>query len=322
MAGRARSRTAAGAVLPRGVHAAGADQRHRLPEQGRHLRPPVQGLSRDADHDCRRPEAPRGPDRGHLGAAHLGLGDDAPPARAHDRARRRHRAGWGTMGIVPAGLLPARARSLALVPAIIPHDAGRGTQGQPPQVLWQSCRARRYAGIRRLSRSVEALRVGRLQQASIRWARSRARLSVALYPPRCHLQQPPHRSRRQGSHLQVGRTTAPRDASGPRSRRSPATSSSAASSSTCCRTASTAFATTVCLPALGAPRTSREHASCSTCQSLRAIPPTPTRSMNRRRSHPCPCCGGRMIIIETFERGSAPHYRPAAPTVAIRIDTS
>ena len=76
MAGRARSRSAAGAVLPRGVHAAGADQRHRLPQQGRHLRSPVQGLSRDADHDCRRPEAPRGPDRGHLGAAHLGLGDD------------------------------------------------------------------------------------------------------------------------------------------------------------------------------------------------------------------------------------------------------
>jgi hypothetical protein len=22
--------------------------------------------------------------------------------------------------------------------------------------------------------------------------------------------------------------------------------------------------------------------------------------------HPCPCCGGRMIIIETFERGSTP----------------
>jgi hypothetical protein len=33
----------------------------------------------------------------------------------------------------------------------------------------------------------------------------------------------------------------------------------------------------------------------------------------------CPCCGGRMIIIETFERGGAPRYRP---TVAIRIDTS
>jgi hypothetical protein len=38
--------------------------------------------------------------------------------------------------------------------------------------------------------------------------------------------------------------------------------------------------------------------------------------------HPCPCCGGPMIIIETFARGRAPRYRPPAPTVAIRIDTS
>jgi hypothetical protein len=36
-------------------------------------------------------------------------------------------------------------------------------------------------------------------------------------------------------------------------------------------------------------------------------------------SRPCPCCGGRMIIIETFERGCAPRYRP---TVSIRIDSS
>jgi hypothetical protein len=40
------------------------------------------------------------------------------------------------------------------------------------------------------------------------------------------------------------------------------------------------------------------------------------------RSRPCPCCGGRMIIIETFERGSSPRYRPAAPVAPIRIDTS
>jgi hypothetical protein len=39
-------------------------------------------------------------------------------------------------------------------------------------------------------------------------------------------------------------------------------------------------------------------------------------------SHPCPCCGGRMIIIETFERGSTPRYRPTAATVTIGIDTS
>jgi Putative transposase/Transposase zinc-binding domain len=35
--------------------------------------------------------------------------------------------------------------------------------------------------------------------------------------------------------------------------------------------------------------------------------------------HPCPCCGGPMIIIETFERGSTPRTRPTSP---IRIDSS
>ena len=34
---------------------------------------------------------------------------------------------------------------------------------------------------------------------------------------------------------------------------------------------------------------------------------------------PCPCCGGRMIIIETFERGSTPRTPQSSP---IRIDTS
>jgi len=36
-------------------------------------------------------------------------------------------------------------------------------------------------------------------------------------------------------------------------------------------------------------------------------------------SHPCPCCGGRMIVIEIFVRGSSPRTRPAN---VIRIDTS
>ena len=38
------------------------------------LRPPVQGLGRDADHDRGRPQAPRRPRRHHLCAAQLGLG--------------------------------------------------------------------------------------------------------------------------------------------------------------------------------------------------------------------------------------------------------
>jgi hypothetical protein len=39
-------------------------------------------------------------------------------------------------------------------------------------------------------------------------------------------------------------------------------------------------------------------------------------------SHPCPCCGGRMITIEIFGRGSTPRHRPTGPITAIRIDTS
>jgi hypothetical protein len=38
--------------------------------------------------------------------------------------------------------------------------------------------------------------------------------------------------------------------------------------------------------------------------------------------HPCPCCGGRMLIIEIFARGCQPKYRPASKSAAIRIDTS
>jgi hypothetical protein len=34
---------------------------------------------------------------------------------------------------------------------------------------------------------------------------------------------------------------------------------------------------------------------------------------------PCPCCGGRMIIIEVFERGSMPRAAPSSP---VTIDTS
>jgi hypothetical protein len=55
--------------------------------------------------------------------------------------------------------------------------------------------------------------------------------------------------------------------------------------------------------------------SCSADTTTASTEPKPL-------SHPCPCCGGRMVIIETFERGSSPRYRPAVPTALIRIDTS
>ncbi|MBX9846981.1 MAG: transposase [Xanthobacteraceae bacterium] len=49
----------------------------------------------------------------------------------------------------------------------------------------------------------------------------------------------------------------------------------------------------------------------------------PADSAAADRNEPaCPCCGGRMFIIERFERGTAPRHQPTAPTSAMRIDTS
>jgi len=52
-------------------------------------------------------------------------------------------------------------------------------------------------------------------------------------------------------------------------------------------------------------------------------PETPEAALEQPRAlpRPCPCCGSRMIIIETFARGCEPKYRPTPPA-AIRIDTS
>ena len=56
---------------------------------------------------------------------------------------------------------------------------------------------------------------------------------------------------------------------------------------------------------------------CETVTADRAGAPAPSR-----QAQPCPCCGGRMLIIERFARGSSPAHRPSAPTAVIRIDTS
>jgi len=39
-------------------------------------------------------------------------------------------------------------------------------------------------------------------------------------------------------------------------------------------------------------------------------------------SQPCPCCGGRMIVIEVFERGATPRHQPTRSATLFRIDTS
>jgi hypothetical protein len=63
-------------------------------------------------------------------------------------------------------------------------------------------------------------------------------------------------------------------------------------------------------------------------RELLAAPPRPSQpnqdddSEPKTLAQPCPCCGGRMIVIETFRCGSTPRYRPTAAPPAIRIDTS
>jgi len=53
-----------------------------------------------------------------------------------------------------------------------------------------------------------------------------------------------------------------------------------------------------------------------------AEPPKPAIDEPRVLPRPCPCCGGRMFIIETFARGCEPKHRPTTAPAAIRIDTS
>jgi len=67
------------------------------------------------------------------------------------------------------------------------------------------------------------------------------------------------------------------------------------------------------LPAADA--SAKAHASTKAQQASQTDEPLPL-------SQPCPCCGGRMFVIETFEPGCQPRHRPTPPRVAIRIDTS
>jgi hypothetical protein len=66
-------------------------------------------------------------------------------------------------------------------------------------------------------------------------------------------------------------------------------------------------------------------------RELLAMPPRMTKPETNAPSEPnqprllptpCPCCGGRMIIIEVFARGCEPNHRPKTTVRVIRIDTS
>src|SRR5205814_4330099 len=50
--------------------------------------------------------------------------------------------------------------------------------------------------------------------------------------------------------------------------------------------------------------------------AIKAIGTNPADSPNAAEPQTtklCPCCGGRMIVIERFQRGTTPQYRPSPP---------
>ena len=83
-------------------------------------------------HHRGRSQAPRRPHRHHLRAPHLGLGADAPSARAHDRAGRRHLRSTARAGsscrpdfFLPVHVLSRLFRGLFLAKLVAAHRAGR-----------------------------------------------------------------------------------------------------------------------------------------------------------------------------------------------------
>src|SRR6266568_4352215 len=72
-------------------------------------------------------------------------------------------------------------------------------------------------------------------------------------------------------------------------------------------------------------------ADIARARELLAVPTRPKQSDTseateldeaRMLPRPCPCCGGRMMIIETFARGCEPKHRPTPAPQTIKIDTS
>ncbi len=196
MDGGARDRAAPGVLFPCRLHAAVGDRRHRLPRQGRDLRPAVHGLGRDDAHHRGGSQASRRPHRLHLGVAQLGLGNDASSARPHDRARRRACQGWQPLDPMQAQLLPACARALEAVPPVDAHEACGGTRGGQAAVLRRPCTSGRRQGVCGVPRLAQKDALVRLCQAPIRRPKDRARLFVALHSPCRYLKSPSDRARR------------------------------------------------------------------------------------------------------------------------------
>ena len=213
---------------------------------------------------------------------------------------------------LPVRVLSRLFRRLFLEALIAAHDAGRlNFFGDHTALADTQAFAAYLAPLRRH-------RMGRLCQAPVRRATGRAGLSVALYPPRRHRQQPADRLRPQGvtfrwkNYRIKGRDrhklmtlatdefirrflihVLPRGFHRIRHYG--------------------LFAKNFCADNI-------EHARELLATSNRNNEPADAAANHNEPA--CPCCGGRMIIIEVFARGVTPRHHPTGPITAVRIDTS
>ena len=168
---------------------------------------------------------------------------------------------------------------------------------------------RRHGGVGCLSNAFAPDRLGGLRQRAIRRAQASVAIFVALHPPRRDLQSlcPPTRTASPSSPRTIGSRGPPGqdDDAGDR-RVHPALPDPCPAERLPPH------------PTLWAARQyqpSRQHCARSRA-ARRAVSPkqpdAPEATIDQPRvlSQPCPCCGGRMIIIETFERGCEPKHRP------------
>ena len=66
----------------------------------------------------------------------------------------------------------------------------------------------------------------------------------------------------------------------------------------------------------------RESLAVSAPAAEPEVAATPEPNQPTVLPRPCPCCGGRMFVIEIFARGCTPRHRPTPRPSPIRIDTS
>ena len=208
----APGRPAAGGVLPRGLHAAGADRRHRLPEQGRGLRPAVRGRRRDAA----APSPPTPSTWARASASTLVLHTWGSALTHHPHVH----------GIVPGGglapdgerwvacrpgfFLPVRVlsrlfrrRFLEELHAAASRRASCSSSASTPRWPMPGAFAQWLAPLRQCEWVVYAKR-------PFAGPAGGAGLPVALHPPRGDLQQPARSPWTSAASPSAGRTTGPR----------------------------------------------------------------------------------------------------------------